>query len=79
MTRKLIAAVIAAASFTAVAHAEQPYGRDSVYAGKNAYAKQSTVDVKVTRQGRDSVYVTNSPAPKANVKVGNYTFKPGRA
>jgi hypothetical protein len=79
MNAKLIAAVFAALSFASAAHAEQTFGRDSVYAGQSVSAKQSGSAAKVTRQGRDSVYVTNSPAPKSAVKVGNYNFKHGRA
>ena len=79
MNAKLIAAVFATLSFVSAAHAEQTFGRDSVYAGQTASRTQSGSEAKVTRQGRDSVYATNTPAQKETVKVGNYRFKPGRA
>jgi hypothetical protein len=79
MNAKLIAVAFVALAFVSGARAEQPHGRSSVYAAKSTPSKQTASDAKVTRQGRDSVFVTNSPAPKASVKVGNTTFKYGRA
>ena len=80
MNAKLIAAVFATL-IAASAHAEQKFGRDSVYAGKTTtVAAKSTVAQQPTRFGRDSVYVGNSAAPSRSVKVvGDVTYKFGRS
>ena len=70
MNVKLIVAVIAAL-IAASAHAEQKYGRDSVYVGKNDRPSAAAKGPAITRYGRDSVYVTNSPAPKPSKVTAN--------
>ena len=80
MNAKLIAAVFATL-IAASAHAEQQFGRDSVYAGKTTTsAARSTVAQATTRFGRDSVYVSNSAPPSQPVKVvGDVAHKFGRS
>ena len=79
MTTKLIAALFATL-FAASAHAEQQYGRDSVYGGKGTSVSEPAAGPVVTRYGRDSVYATSGPARSAPAKVvGEVSFKAGRA
>jgi len=78
MNAKLIAAVIATL-IAACAHAEQKYGRDSVYVGKNDRSSATVNGPTITRYGRDSVYVTNSPAPKPSKVTSDAKIKSGRA
>ena len=77
MNAKLIATAIATL-IAASAHAEQKYGRDSVYVGKNDRPSAAVKGPTITRYGRDSVYVTNSPAPKPS-KVTSTLVRFGRA
>jgi hypothetical protein len=77
MNAKLIAAVFAAL-IAGSAHAEQKYGRDSVYVGKNDRPSTAGKGPTITRYGRDSVYVTNSPSPKPS-KVTSTLVRFGRA
>jgi hypothetical protein len=78
MNAKLIAAVITTL-IAASAHAEQKYGRDSVYVGKNDRPSAAANGPTITRYGRDSVYVTNSPAPKPTKVTSDAKIKFGRA
>ncbi|MEO8630246.1 MAG: hypothetical protein ABI612_19435 [Betaproteobacteria bacterium] len=79
MTTKLIAALLATV-FAAAAHAEQQYGRDSVYGGKGASVGEPSTGPVITRYGRDSVYAVSGSARSAPAKVvGDVTFKAGRA
>jgi hypothetical protein len=78
MNAKLIAALIATL-IAASAHAEQKYGRDSVYVGKNDRPGTAAQGPTITRYGRDSVYVTNSPAPRPTKVTSDVKIKFGRA
>ena len=78
MNAKLIAAAIVAL-FAASAHAEQKYGRDSVYVGQNDRPSAAVKGPTITRFGRDSVYVTNSPAPSTTKVTADTKIRYGRA
>jgi hypothetical protein len=56
-------AVAASLMAVATAHAQQQFGRDSVYAvpGKSSNASAPIVAAPVNRFGRDSVYATQTP------------------
>jgi hypothetical protein len=75
---KLIAAAVAML-IAASAHAEQKYGRDSVYAGKNDRPGTAVKGPTITRYGRDSVYVTNSPAPSPTKVTADTATRFGRS
>jgi hypothetical protein len=66
--RKLVLATVLAASAGAVV-AQQPYGRDSVYADPTRPTSQARVAYSAaeTRFGRDTVYATALPAPSSPV------------
>ena len=73
----LVAALLSATS----AFADQPLGRDSVYAAAGASTASRTGSVSaVAGNGRGSVYAADLPAPtsKERVRIA-VTLKPGRA
>ncbi|MEO8630245.1 MAG: hypothetical protein ABI612_19430 [Betaproteobacteria bacterium] len=78
MNTKMIA-VLLAASFATAAHAEQQFGRDSVYAGKGVVPTTSQSGPSLTRYGRDSVYASNSAPLKQPTRVASdFVYKLGR-
>ena len=79
MNAKLIVALIATL-IAASAHAEQKFGRDSVYASKDGAVSKSASGATIARHGRDSVYATSTPASKQAVKVvADVAYKAGRS
>ena len=81
MNAKLISFAVAAALFTSTsAFADQPSGRDSVYATPGASMPSAQVAKTRTGNGRGSVYASDLPAPtpKDSIRVVT-TFRPGRA
>jgi hypothetical protein len=78
MNARLIAAMIAL-TFATLAHAEQKFGRDSVYIGKNDRPTAAVNGPTITRFGRDSVYVTNSLPPSPSKITADTKVRYGRA
>ncbi len=80
MNIKSIAAVVATL-ICASAHAEQQYGRDSVYANKGSVSSPAVSGTAITKYGRDSVYAISMP-PTAQPKptqAAEIAYKFGRA
>ncbi len=68
--RKLALATVLFAASAGGVVAQQPYGRDSVYADPTRPASQARVtaySAAETRFGRDTVYATALPAPSSPV------------
>ncbi|MEO8627725.1 MAG: hypothetical protein ABI612_06430 [Betaproteobacteria bacterium] len=80
MNAKLIAAVVATLVCVS-AHAEQPYGRDSVYAGRGSVSSSAASGPAIAKYGRDSVYATGTPVRQSQptMQAGDFSYKFGRA
>ena len=82
MNTKLTRLTLAAALLSATgAFADQPFGRDSVYAAAGTSSSRNPGPVTAANgNGRSSVYAADLPAPtpKDRVQIAG-TLKPGRA
>ena len=78
MNAKLNIGLAAALLLSSTAFAAQPNGRDSVYAAPGASMSRPFAGADIPRSGRDSIYATGKTV-SSPIKLGNVTFKHGRA